>query len=97
MQDAEPCLQALRELANRSDATEDEIDAVLHSFLCTQLNDVARFAVVEYVSDEVHFELIRQPAQHAFWQRVVVVALDKFRIMTDELSSGSWKPAIAAN
>ena len=85
MQEAEPCLQSLRDLASRPDASEDDIDGILHGHLCSMLDD-ARFAVVEYVTSQAEYEAIRAPAQNAFWHRVLVVALDKYRLMTREPS-----------
>ena len=86
MKEAEPCLQSLRNLANQPEASEDDIDAILHGHLCSVLDDDARFAVVEYVTNQAEYEAIRAPAQNAFWHRVLVVALDKYRLMTREPS-----------
>mgnify|MGYP003387866358 CR=1 FL=1 len=83
---AEPCLQALRDLSLHPEASEDEIDAVLHNHLCTELDDAARLAVVEYITDEAHYEVIGRIGQRAFWERVLVVALDKHRLMTRDPS-----------
>src|SRR3954469_595950 len=84
MQEAEPCLQSLRDLASRPDASEDDIDAILHGHLCSVLDDDAHLAVVEYLTSQAEYEGIRSPTRHAFWQRVLVVALDKYRLMTSQ-------------
>lgn len=77
------CIGTLRELASRQpDASEDEIDEVLHGHLCSRLDDAARLALLEFVSDEADYEALGNPTFHAFWQRVLVVVIDKHRIMT---------------
>lgn len=83
MTDAHLCIGTLRELASlQPDASEDEIDAVLQGHLCRGLDDEARLALLEFVSDEADYEALGSPMLHAFWQRVLVVVIDKHRLMT---------------
>lgn len=83
MTDAHLCIGTLRELASlQPEASEDEIDAVLHGHLCSRLDDAARLALLDFVSNEADYEALGSPTLHAFWQRVLVVVIDKHRIMT---------------
>lgn len=81
---AEPCLEALRALAERPEASEDAIDDVIRTHLCIELDNNVRLAVMDYVSNQVHYEVIRSPKHHAFWERVLIIALDKHRVMSSE-------------
>jgi hypothetical protein len=83
MKHAHLCLGVLRDLGRREpEASEDAIDVVLHEHLCAALDDEARLALLEFVSSESNYENIRNAGRHAFWERVLVVVLDKHRILT---------------
>ena len=47
------------------------------------LDDSTRLALVAYMTNHVNYEAIGSRGQGVFWERVLVVALDKHRLVTE--------------